>query len=375
MAEKLPLTAAVLTPRGRGAVASVAVAGSGALDVVERLFRATSGRPLRETAEGQILYGRFGPLAEEVVVCRQRDDVEIHCHGGQAAVAAVVDALEQCGCAEIFWRDRAQHSTCDAIKAAAIQTLAAATTLRTAAILLDQYQGALRQEIDHCLALIASNEAAAASAVECLQTLAERWRIGRHLTKPFQVVVAGRPNVGKSSLVNVLVGYQRSIVYDQPGTTRDVVSARTAFDGWPVELSDTAGLRQAESAVEAAGVELAREWLAAADLRLLVFDAGQPWQDDDAALVERWPDALIVHSKCDLAEPSDERPGGLCTSALTGLGIAALVRKLGETLVPNPPPPGAAVPFTDDQEACIRDALAALLAGEAAGAAGALRRL
>ena len=354
----------------------MAVAGSGARDVIERLFRAASGRPLRETAEGNILYGRFGPLAEEVIVCWQRDDVEIHCHGGQAAVAAVVDALEQCGCAELSWRDRVQHGTCDAIKAAAIQALAAATTLRTAAILLDQHEGALRRDIDHCLALVEANEAAAASsAVERLEALAARWRIGRHLTKPFQVVVAGRPNVGKSSLVNVFVGYQRSIVYDQPGTTRDVVSARTAFDGWPVELSDTAGLRQADSAVEAAGVELARERLTAADLRLLVFDAGQPWEDDDAALVERWPDALIVHSKCDLAEPSDERPDGLCTSALTGLGIAALVRKLGETLVPKPPPPGAAVPFNDAQQACMRDALAALLAGDAAGAAGALRRI
>ena len=70
---------------------------------------------------------------------------------------------------------------------------------------------------------------------------------GLHLTRPWNVVLAGRPNVGKSSLINALLGYTRSIVFDQPGTTRDVVTAATAIDGWPIELSDTAGLRESPS--------------------------------------------------------------------------------------------------------------------------------
>lgn len=354
----------------------MAVSGSDTLDVVGRLFRSASGQPLRAMANRQIVYGRFGPLGEEVVVCRLGDDLEIHCHGGQAAVEAVLEALSECGCCEVSWRDWIEHRAPDHIAAAAIEALASAPTLRTAGVLLDQQQGALRREIDDCLGLIVANNAVALpEAIERLRTLARRWQVGRHLTEPFQVVVAGRPNVGKSSLVNALVGYQRSIVFDQPGTTRDVVSARTAFDGWPVELSDTAGLRDVDNAVEAAGVELARDRLAAADVRLLVFDACQPWSEEDAALAARWPGALIVHSKCDLAAPSTERPPGIHTSAVTGVGIAALVKALGKSLVLDPPLPGAAVPFTANQQGSIDEAVAALTAREFDRALQWLRRL
>ena len=97
--------------------------------------------------------------------------------------------------------------------------------------------------------------------------------LGRRLTAPWRVVVAGPPNVGKSSLVNALAGYQRSIVAPTPGTTRDVVTTRLAIDGWPVELADTAGVREATDALETQGVRLAREATAAADLCLWVLDA------------------------------------------------------------------------------------------------------
>jgi tRNA modification GTPase len=101
-----------------------------------------------------------------------------------------------------------------------------------------------------------------------------RWsEFGRHLTQPWQVVLTGVPNVGKSSLINRLLGYSRSIVYAEPGTTRDVVTAATAFDGWPVELSDTAGLRDAAGEIEAAGVERARRHLATADLAIVFSTA------------------------------------------------------------------------------------------------------
>lgn len=357
-------------------MATVFVSGEEARNVVQRLVRGASGQRLGEVADRRIVYGRFGALSEEVVVCRHGDGVEVHCHGGQAAVAAVLDALGQCGCREISWREWIRRRAVDPIEAAAAEALAAAPTLRAAAVLLDQHQGALRREIDDCIRLIAAGDTSAVDQVaECLETLAERWHVGRHLTEPHQVVVAGRPNVGKSSLVNALVGYQRSIVYDQPGTTRDVVSVRTAFDGWPAELSDTAGLRHVDDRIEAAGVELARRRLATADVRLLVFDADQPWSEEDAALSAAWPDAMIVHSKCDTAEPSPDRPRGLRTSAVTGAGIAALVQALGGALVPKPPPPGAAVPFVADQYDCIRNALPALRAGENHRAIASLRRL
>src|SRR5207244_3542080 len=100
--------------------------------------------------------------------------------------------------------------------------------------------------------------------------------VGRHLVEPWKVVVAGAPNVGKSSLVNALAGYQRAVVSEVAGTTRDAVSVQLAFDGWPVELTDTAGLRDAEG-LEAEGIERARRVLAEADLVLWVVDGAEEW--------------------------------------------------------------------------------------------------
>ena len=139
------------------------------------------------------------------------------------------------------------------------------------------------------------------------------------------------------------------------GTTRDVVTVRTALDGWPVELSDTAGLWAGSDSLERAGVELARERLARADLVLLVFDGSLGWSEADAALLASWPDALVVHNKSDLASSSGGgRPAGLGVSALMRQGLAPLVEQIVERLVPEQPPAGAAVPFTEDQVAELR---------------------
>ena len=115
------------------------------------------------------------------------------------------------------------------------------------------------------------------------------------------MVLAGRPNVGKSSLMNALAGHGRSIVHHAPGTTRDAVTLTTAIDGWPVELCDTAGLRPAGDALESAGIERAQERLARADLVVLVCDQSMPWSAEDQALLDQWPEAVLVHNKCDLA--------------------------------------------------------------------------
>jgi tRNA modification GTPase len=93
------------------------------------------------------------------------------------------------------------------------------------------------------------------------------------------VVIAGPPNVGKSSLINALLGYQRAIVFDQPGTTRDVLTATTAIDGWPVELADTAGIREGDDAIETEGVARALAEIRAADLVVEVWDASQETGD------------------------------------------------------------------------------------------------
>ncbi|HEV3342130.1 MAG TPA: GTPase [Pirellulales bacterium] len=371
------LTAAVLTPPGRGAIATVLVAGARATATVAKLFSPATGEDFAAAPIGRILLGRWAQSGEELVVCRRgHDEIEVHCHGGETAVEAVLGSLADLGCQRVAWTGAVRRPMVDPIAAEARELLARATTLRTAAILLDQYHGALRQEFDECAALLdSSDEDSWRAAEHRLNVLSRRSVLGRHLVEPFQVVIAGKPNVGKSSLINALVGYQRSIVYQQPGTTRDVVSTRTAFAGWPVELSDTAGLRHGADPLEAAGIDLAIKRFAAADLRVAVFDASQLWDDDDEAFVAQWSDALVVYNKIDQARPAATRAQGIETSALTGLGIKDLTEAIGDRLVPDAPPAGAAIPFTPSHEYTIVKALEHAKAGDRCQAACLLRSL
>ena len=365
-----------LTPAGRSAVATLRVEGPGATEQLALHFRSASGLELADQPVSKILFGRWGSDEGEalVVVRRAADAWEIHCHGGPAAVEAIGSHLIAAGVEPRSWREWVEQRDHDPIRAAALIALAAARTERTALILLDQYQGALRRAIERVQTQIAAEEEVAARRT--LETLLRCAPLGQHLTRPWRVVLAGRPNVGKSSLINALVGYRRAIVYDQPGTTRDVVTATTAIDGWPVELADTAGLRDTSEAIETAGIEQTRAGLSSADRVVLVFDAAQAWSGDDAALAAAWPAALPVHNKADLANGGDRaRPGGIMTSAITGEGVDELIAAIGRQLVPEAIPAGAAVPFTEAQQAALEEAHAALVAGHPAAAHEVLRRL
>ncbi|NQU22204.1 MAG: 50S ribosome-binding GTPase [Candidatus Nealsonbacteria bacterium] len=313
------------------------------------LRSATSHPATSHPRANRLSLGRFSSATGEQIVVRCRSDrsVTLHCHGGEAAVARILDGLVRQGCRAVAWRDWARDTHEDPIAAAARIALAEARTGRTAAILLDQYQGALRRALDAIEQALTGNEIAAAK--QQIETLLARADLGLHLCSPWRVVLAGRTNVGKSSLINALVGYDRAIVHHTTGTTRDVVTVRTAVDGWPIELSDTAGWNQSADPLERAGVELAQKRLGEADLAILVFDAAQPWTEADQALLHSAASPLVVHNKCDLPPARGERVAGLAVSALTGEGIGELVHGISNRLVPEPPPPGRAVPFTVEQ--------------------------
>jgi tRNA modification GTPase len=340
-----------LTPPGRGAVATLRVEGAGAVDAVQAGFR--SRRPLVAYAVDRPIVGHFGGNSgEEVVVRRCADDaVELHCHGGYATVTRIEEALIAGGCRRLPWRDWSAAGQKDSIAADALTALADARTHRTAAILLDQHHGALRRAFDEIRQAIDRHDVEAIS--RNIKILQDRIDLGKHLVRPWSVVLAGRANVGKSSLINALMGYDRSIVHRAPGTTRDAVTAATAIDGWPVELCDTAGLRHAGDVVEQAGIERTEQRLAQADLAILIFDRGSPWSIEDQSLVERWPAALLVHNKSDLPPAAGDRPAGLSTSALRNEGVEGLLESIARRLVPSPPPHGAAVPFTTEQAALV----------------------
>jgi tRNA modification GTPase len=168
--------------------------------------------------------------------------------------------------------------------------------------------------------------------------------VGRHLTVPWRLVVAGAPNVGKSSLINALAGYPRCVVAATPGTTRDLVTTFIAVDGWPVELTDTAGLREAAGMLEQQGIGLARQAMRTADLCLWVLDA---------SVAPVWPEAhtgtvRFVINKVDLEPAWDLNEAGeaVRVSALRGSGLGELCDAISRWLAPEPPPAGAAVPFT-----------------------------
>ena len=183
-----------------------------------------------------------------------------------------------------------------------------------------------------------------------------------HLTNPRTIVLCGQPNVGKSSLVNAIVGFQRAIVHSVAGTTRDVVSQLTAIDGWPVELKDTAGLRDSSDSIEAIGIEKAKAQIESADLRICVFDFSSPWGESDQQLLETIKPELIVHNKVDLPS-NDERPDGIETSAETGVGIQKLIAETGKLLTPALPHTGEAVLVSQDQVNCFQQAIAILDSG------------
>jgi tRNA modification GTPase len=217
-----------------------------------------------------------------------------------------------------------------------------------------------------------------AKAANQLADLIARAPLGLHLTKPWQVALAGRPNVGKSSLLNALCGYERAIVHSTPGTTRDLVSAQTAIDGWPVQLIDTAGLHASSDPLETAGMELARSRLVEADLVLLVFEATADCTDDDNRLLAEYPSAVRVANKCDLLAPGDRSSMALeaiLTSALTGEGLAELLRLIADCLVPRPPQPGEAVPFLEEHCTVLDAAAASLVRGDTSDARLRLEKL
>ncbi|MHB1034490.1 MAG: GTPase [Pirellulales bacterium] len=364
MSTPAPNVVSLLTPAGRGAVATVRVEGPRAVDLVSREFLPVGPRTLAEHETGRIVFGHWhAPEGEEVVACRlEAEKLELHCHGGAAAASILVESLVRAGCRQIDWRQWTQARHGEPVAGEAQIALAEARTERTAAILLDQYHGALARALAEVENLRKAGDRSAAAVI--LREVLARVPLGLHLVHPWRIVLAGRPNVGKSSLINALVGYRRAIVHDQPGTTRDVLTATTALDGWPVEFSDTAGLRAGGDALESAAMDLARCRLHAADLVALVFDLSRPWSDEDRALAQAWPKAVVVHNKCDLPPAANgDRPAGLSVSALAGTGIDALTGELARRLVPKPPPDGAAVPFTLSQVAGLERTLADVLQG------------
>jgi tRNA modification GTPase len=356
-----PLACCVLTGRGLGAVAVIGLKGTAADSVLLRCFQPASGSVF---TSGQIRFGLWigqesdGLASESVVVTPvAADSFEIHCHGGAAAIERIVSDLQSLGakCVESVLEFGEQ---CKLI-AEATEVLMHATTPRTAAIAMDQQRGAMLQ---WCLAA-ADRSAGQSDSVALIQKqAAEILRcklIGEVLARPFRVALCGSPNVGKSSLLNRLVGYDRSIIFDQAGTTRDVLSASTVVDGWPIEVMDTAGIRLDADAIESEGIDRALHVASQADLVLLVE---QPLGDNEFESFDlgskiasmRTPEKTILRvlNKSDQLQKSNSfvtNQYDFIVSALQGDGLDELLLGLVSTLNHLHPDPGSPVPITSRQ--------------------------
>ena len=352
--------AALATPPGRSAVAVVRVSGDEAFDVAARVIDGFQPAPPRRATlatfrgpDGETIDRGLYTVFPAPHSYTGEDVVELSCHGGLLAPARLLAALHAAGARPAapgeFTRRAVLHGKLDLIQAEAVGDLIDATAPAQARAALGQLDGGLSRRVAELRQGLLGVEGLLAYAIDFpeeddgpvpveriaaeLSNLASRIDrllgsapAAERLREGALLVIAGRPNAGKSSLFNALLGTDRTLVTEVPGTTRDAVEAQTEFLGWPVRLVDTAGLWEAPDRVDRLGVEVSRRYLAAADLVILCVETGRtPGPDDDELL--RDGRALAVRTKSDLEEaPSPVANGALPVSVMTGDGLEALRR-------------------------------------------------
>ena len=363
-----------LSGAGYAALASVRVEGCAGMALIGQFFHPASSLSWSACEVGDLVFGHWGqPDGEEVIVSRLASDAaEVHCHGGLVSRDQLIASLLAAGCHLVQWNDWIVEQPTDRIATLAKIALTEAKTKKVAMILIDQLQGSLRDTVATIVKQL--EQGRNREAITDLENLLALAPLGLHLKSGWRVVFFGFSNVGKSSLINAVLGYERSIVLSHPGTTRDVILATTALDGWPIELVDTAGLRIKGDALEEAGMQLAVQEAARADLVLLVSDASQAWTRQEDRWLQQFPHAVVVHNKWDLAEgQQNERPSGLKTVAVASTGVDALCEKIVQRCIGVAPQSHAAVPFTRGQVEILELAHQSLRDGASERAASLLR--
>lgn len=346
---------AILTPPGRSAIAMLVCCGEDVDMAVAEFFTPKSNRDLSSYSFGQIVFGSWSQpsgQSEDVVVCwKNESTIEVNCHGGIAAVDAIESNLNSKGFESISWKQWVESGDSDSICHKADELLAACSTLPTSLHMLDQQCGALSAELRAISELLSDH--AVSKAVSRLQSLIASSHVGLHLVNPFEVVIAGLPNAGKSSLLNQILGYDRAIVAEVAGTTRDVLAGMTAINGWPVSIRDTAGIRQSEESIEQQGVHRSYDQVAMCDLVVWVDAINQDWVEPQVELSDS---TIFVFNKSDLLTETEvatslrPRPAGVVTSAVSGKGLDDLLQQIIASLVPSMPVTGQPLVFTEDQK-------------------------
>ncbi len=349
--------AALATAPGRSAIAVVRVSGSGALAVAGRLVEGDGlDRLSPRVAHLATFHSSNGAPIDRGLLTIFRaphsytgeDMVELSCHGGLLVPPQVLAALVAAG-ARIaapgeFTRRGVLNGKLDLLQAEAVGDLIDATAPAQGRAALYQLEGglskrihAVREDLLEVLALLSYDIdfpeeddgpvprtrvlGALDGARAAVGRLLDTAPAGVRLHEGALVVLAGAPNAGKSSLFNALLGTDRALVTEIPGTTRDTIEASSEVLGWPVRFADTAGLREADERLERMGIEISRRYVAAADLVLLCVEGREVLSPAERQLLAEIP-ALLVRSKADLALPSDG--AGIPVSVVSGEGLDRL---------------------------------------------------
>ncbi len=271
---------------------------------------------------------------EDVVAVRiSANEFEICTHGGDVAAESICKSLANVGFRRVDWQHVGSGSPNKFWKASAESALVDAKTLKVANYLL-----ANLQELPEAIGQIVANirQGNSRSAIEQLERLIQTFPLGQRLRDGWTIVIAGRSNVGKSTLMNRLAGFERAIVFDQPGSTLDVVTETIAIDGWPVVLADTAGLRESAGGLEHLGIERASKAAHSADLVVIVSDLSCPWTAEDQAHWEAHRRKVLVHNKRDLSSTADVRPNGILMSLTQDESIEPILNAIGSALFADP---------------------------------------
>jgi tRNA modification GTPase len=343
--------AAIATPFGTGGVGIIRISGSQAESIGRRIFQ-----PIRNNCSweshylyrGDIVSADGRTILDEVLISLMRrphsftgeDVLEINCHGSPLIMQAILSQLIELGCriAEPgeFSQRAFLNGRLDLSQAEALATMIAARSEKACALGLAQLKGALGNEIESLRLLLIEALALLEAIIDFsedvsmeeapsippqidtlsrrLQLLLDSYNSAKVYTEGINVIIAGKPNVGKSSLLNTLTGKRRAIVTDIPGTTRDFITDTINIRGIGVNLMDTAGIRHPQNVIEKAGIDLVWENLATADLVIILLDGSKPLTEDDADIF-----AAVTKNNCLVAINKTDLPAAWETSAISQL--------------------------------------------------------
>ncbi len=368
--------AAISTPNGAGGMGVIRISGENALAVAESVFSSVSGKKISEMKGYTASFGKImddDEMIDEAVALVFRaphsytgeDVVEISCHGGMYVTRRVLRAVISHGAAPAgpgeFTKRAFLNGKMGLTEAESVMDIISANGEQSARAALGIKEGRLRRKIDEVRTQLITQaahlaawadypedeipevdetelKAALYDSAEKLSALLKTYDAGKLMREGVDTVIAGKPNVGKSTLMNLLSGCERSIVTNIPGTTRDIIEETVILGGIPLRLSDTAGIRTTDDPVESIGVSRARDRLLSAGLVFAVFDASIPLTDDDRELIsllENAP-AVAVINKTDLDVKIDDAfireriKHVVSISAKNGSGISELEAQVSQ---------------------------------------------